>query len=103
MTFEPKISGTRVEGFKATPIFDTQIVRLSEAIEKIHSQEAMDLLLDTFYFTKGCTEKSQDWYAILDWDSIMKISALENAPEDVKEFEEYFGEDWLKHYIRFNH
>lgn len=103
MKFESKISGTRVEGFKTTPIFNSQIVWLSEAIEKIQSQEAMDFLLNTFYFTKGEAEKSHDWCAILDWDSIMKISALENAPEDVKEFEEYFGEDWLLYYIRFNH
>ncbi len=103
MKFEPKISGIRVEGFKATAIFDSQFVWLSEVMEKVQNQKAMDFILDTFRFTKGCEEKSHDWCAILDWDSIMKISALENAPEDVKEFEEYFGEGWLKHYIRFNH
>ena len=103
MKFEPKISGTRVEGFKTTAIFDSQFVWLSEVMEKVQNQKAMDFILDTFRFTKGCEEKSHDWCAILDWDSIMKISALENAPEDVKEFEEYFGEGWLKHYIRFNH
>ena len=103
MKFEPKMSGTRVEGFKTVAIFDSQFVWLSEVMEKVQNQKAMDFILDTFRFTKGCEEKSHDWCAILDWDSIMKISALENAPEDVKEFENYFGEGWLKHYIRFNH
>ena len=103
MKFEPKISGTRVEGFKTTAIFDSQFVWLSEVMEKVQNQKAMDFILDNFRFTKGCEEKSHDWCAILDWDSIMKISALENAPEDVKEFEEHFGENWLKYYIRFNH
>ena len=53
--------------------------------------------------SKGREEKSHDWCAILDWDSIMKISVLENYPEYEKEFIDYFGEEWLKQYIRFNH
>jgi len=103
MQFEPKISGTRVTEFKTKPIFDSQFIWLSEVMEKVQNQKAMDFILDTFRFTKGCEEKSHDWCAILDWDSIMKISVLENSPEEVEEFENYFGEGWLKHYIRFNH
>lgn len=103
MNFEPKISGVKVTGFNITPIFNSQFVWLSEVIEKVQNQKAMDFILDTFRFTKGCEEKSHDWRAILDWDSIFKISALENSPKDVEAFEEYFGENWLKHYIRFNH
>ena len=103
MKFITKISGTRVEDFKTVPIFNSQLVWLSEVMEKVHNQIAMDFILDNFRFTKGYEEKSNDWCAIIDFDDIMKISALENSPEDVKEFEEYFGAGWLKHYIRFNH
>ena len=103
MKFEPKLSGTRVTDFKITPIFGSQIVWLSECMEKIQSQKAMDFLLDEFRFTKGRCERSHDWAAVLDWDTIMKISVLENYPEYEKEFIEYFGDNWLKHYIRFNH
>ena len=103
MNFEPKISGTRVTDFNITPIFDSQFIWLSEAMKKIQNQKAMDYILDTYRFTKGHEEKSHDWCAIIDWDSIYKISCLENYPDYVKEFEDYFGESWLKHYIRFNH
>lgn len=103
MKFEAKISGTKVTDFKITPIFDSQYIWLSEAMAKIQNQNAMNFILDTFRFTKGCEEKSHDWCAILDWDSIMKVSVLENYPEYEAEFVEYFGENWLKHYIRFNH
>lgn len=103
MKFEPKISGTTVTDFNVKPIFDSQVVWLSELIEKIQTQKAMDYILDTFRFTKGCEEKSNDWVAVLNWDSIMKISILETSPETEKELENYFGEDWLKYYIRFNH
>lgn len=103
MKFESKISGTKVTEFKTKPIFNSQLIWLSEVMEKIQNQEAMDFILDTFRFIKGCEVKSHDWCAILDWDSIMKISILENSPEEVEELKNYFGESWLKHYIRFNH
>lgn len=103
MKFEGKISGTKVSEFEITSIFDSQFVWLSEVMEKIQNQKAMDFILDTFRFSKGREEKSHDWCAILDWDSIMKISVLENYPEYEKEFIDYFGEEWLKQYIRFNH
>jgi len=103
MKFEGKISGTKVSEFEITSIFDSQFVWLSEVMEKIQNQKTMDFILDTFRFSKGREEKSHDWCAILDWDSIMKISVLENYPEYEKEFIDYFGEEWLKQYIRFNH
>lgn len=103
MTFEPKISGTRVTNFNITPIFESQFVWLSEAMEKVQKQETMNFLLDTYRFSKGCEEKEHDWCAVIDWDSIYKLSVLENYPEYEKEFIEYFGNNWLKHYIRFNH
>lgn len=103
MKFEPKISGTKVTDFEITPIFGSQFIWLSEAMEVMQRQEAMDYLLDTYRFTKGEAEKSHDWVAIIDWDTNMKLSIMEHYPEYEKELKEYFGENWLKHYIRFNH
>lgn len=100
MKFEPKISGTTVTEFSIIPIFNDQIVSLSQCMEVIKQQEAMDFILDTFRFSL-CA--NGDWRAILDWDSIMKVSVLENYPQYEQEFIDYFGENWLKHYIRFNH
>lgn len=103
MKFESKISGTKVTDFDINPIFDTQFIWLSEAMKTIQNQNAMNFLLDKFRFTKGCEEKSHDWCAILDWDTIYKLSVLENYPQYEKEFINYFGENWLNHYIRFDH
>ena len=103
MKFEPKMSGTRVTEFEITPIFHSQFVWLSEVMEVVKKQETMDFLLDNFRFYKGAEEKEKDWCAILDHDTINKVSVLENYPEYAKEFEEYFGGNWMKHYIRFGH
>lgn len=103
MKFEPKISGTRVTDFKIETIFNSPFVWLSDAMAWISRQEAMDYLLDEFRFSKGSGDKEHDWVAILDFDSIYKLSILENYPDYEKEMIEYFGENWLQHYIRFNH
>ena len=103
MKFEPKISGVRVDDFEIEPIFDSQFVWLSECMEKIKRQETMDYILDTFRFYKGSEEKEHDWVAILDYDTIDKVSIMENYPQYEKELIDYFGENWLKHYIRFGH
>lgn len=103
MKFEPKLSGTRVTEFKITPIFHEQVVWLSEAMKIIKRQETMNFLLDEFRFSKGYEEREGDWVTILDYDTIFKLSVLENYPEYEEEFKEYFGEQWLKNYIRFNH
>lgn len=100
MKFEPKISGTTVTEFSIFPIFTDQIVTLSKCMKIIKRQETMDFILDTFRFSR-CVD--EDWRAILDWDSIMKISVLEKYPQYEQEFIDYFGKNWLKHYIRFNH
>ena len=100
MKFEPKISGTSVTEFIITPIFHKQIVSLAECLKVIQRQEAMDFLLDTFRFSL-C--KDGGWRAVLDWDSIMKLTVLENYPQYEQEFIDHFGEDWTKYYIRFNH
>lgn len=103
MKFESKLSGTKVTEFDITPIFEDQGIWLSEVLSKIKTQKAMDFILDTFRFSKGCNERSNDWIAFLDWDSIMKVSIMEKYPQYEKELIDYFGEGWLKHYIRFNH
>lgn len=103
MKFTAKISGTRVEDFEIKTLFESQFIWLSDLMQKIKRQETMDYLLDTFRFYKGEDEKEGDWVAIIDYDTIYKISIMENYPQYEKELIDYFGENWLKHYIRFNH
>ena len=101
MNFEPKISGTKVTGFTMEPLFCSQVVTLKKCIEKVHRQETMNYILDTFRFIKSgnCGE----WYMIIDHDTDYKLAVMENYPEYEDEFKKHFGEDWIKHYIRFNH
>ena len=106
ITFDPKISGTRVTGTEIDEvmhniIFASQFISLKDCIRKIHRQESMNWLLDTLRFSKG--EHAGDWCAIIDWDSIAKLTILEKYPEVEKQFIEYFGENWMERYIRFNH
>lgn len=100
MTFTTKVSGTRVDDFDIIPLFDTQQITLSMVMNKVTRQETMDWLLDNLRFLKGL---ENDWYAIIDWDSIYKVSILENYPEYEKEMINQFGENWLSYYIRFKH
>lgn len=104
MKFEPKMSGTRVTEFnidKDKIVFDTQFISLDMCIKNIHRQEAMDWILDTLRFTKGT--KDGTWFATIDFDSIYKLTVLEHYPAYEAEFISYFGENWMEHYIRFNH
>lgn len=103
MTFESKISGTKVTDFKIDSIFKGQFILLSEIIEKVHKQETMNWILDKLRFTKCNENYPNEWYCIMDWDTIFKVSVLENYPEYEKEFINYFGENWMNHYIRFGH
>ena len=98
---ESKISGWKVTGFETKPIFDGQVVSLEECMKTIKKQKAMDYILDNFRFSKGMKEGT--WFAILDWDTIMKISIIETNPEEEKQLEEQFGKSWIKNYLRFNH
>ena len=103
MKFEGKISGTMVTEFEITPIFKKQFILLSEVIATVHRQETMDWILDTLRFTK-CNEKyPNEWFCTMDYDTIYKLSVLEKYPEYEEEFINYFGENWMSHYIRFNH
>lgn len=101
MKFEPKMSGTRVTDYSIEEIFDSQYITLTECLEKIHRQETMNYLLDTFRFT--VSDDGKIWFAIIDMDTNYKVAILEKYPEYEKEMIDYFGENWLKHYIRFNH
>lgn len=99
MTFEPKISGTAIKDFEIDLIFEEQIVTLKEVNKKIKKQHTMDFILDNFRFSSW----GDEWVAILDYDTIYKISVLENYPEYEKELSEYFGVSWLNQYLRFGH
>ena len=100
MTFITKMSGTRVEDYDIIPIFDTGYITLKQVMSKVQRQEVMDWILDNIHFIKGTDD---NWIATLDWDTILKLSVLENYPEYEKEFKEHFGDNWINHYIRFNH
>ena len=103
MKFEPKISGTRVYDFDINPVFAKQMISLKDCMTIIQRQETMDFILDNFRFTKANENYPGEWLAVLDWDTIMKISVMENYPDYEKEMINYFGENWMKQYIRFNH
>lgn len=102
MTIVSKISGWSIKDFDIKRVFENQIITLNETIARIKNQKAMDYILDTFRFTKSGTDNGE-WYAILDYDSIYKVSILENYPEYEKELADRFGEEWWKFYLRFNH
>jgi len=103
LTFESKISGTRVDGYEGRGYFHGQIALLSKAM-KLKSQAAMDYLLDKFRFSRiESGEHEGDWVAVIGYDDDYKINILENYPEVAEQLEEYFGKDWVKCYIRFGH
>lgn len=106
MTFEPKMSGTKVTDFEIKPIFNSQFVSLEDCIKADLKQEVMNFILDTLRFYKGDKEEGEtviSWYCIIDYDTIYKLSVLQNYPQYEQELKEYFGDNWLKHYIRFGH
>ena len=104
--FTSKISGTRVTGSEIDEVrdnlvFDSQFITLNSIQEKIHRQESMNWILDTLRFTKSADGKN--WWATISWDSIAGLTVMEKYPEIEKQFIEYFGDSWMKRYIRFNH
>lgn len=106
MKFETKISGTKVTEYgDIKPFFRDIDVTLNECQYYFEKQETMDFVLDNFRFTKAERGDKKEWVCILDSDTRMKISIMEfdDYAEIRKEFEEYFGKNWLNHYIRFNH
>lgn len=105
MKFEPKISGTCVTDFEIECILPEQVNLLSDLTKKIHRQETMDFILNHFRFFKYGDEKKypNEWFVVFDYDTLYKITILEKYPEYEKEMIKYFGENWMNHYIRFNH
>jgi len=106
ITFDPKISGTMVTGSEIDEvlnncIFKSQFITLNDCINNIHRQESMNWILDTLRFTKSAD--GNNWWATISWDSIAGLTVMEKYPEVEKQFIEYFGEDWMNVYIRFNH
>ena len=101
MNIESKISGWKIINFETKPIFDSQVISLENCMRTIKRQETMNFILDTFRFSKGVKEGT--WFTTIDWDTIMKISIMETNSEEEKQLKEYFGESWIKHYLRFNH
>lgn len=99
MQFEPKISGVKVTDFEIEPIFMTEVVTLWEVNHDIKKQEVMDWILDHLRFFKS----GDNWICTMDYDTIYKLTIWEKYPEYEKELIDYFGENWFKHYIRFNH
>lgn len=108
MQFEKKISGTSVR-CDIEPLFESGFISLEDVMEKDLSQETMDFILDNWRFYRG--ERMEDnkgeciWWALIDHDTRCKLAVMENPKysEYKREFNEYFGENWMKHYIRFNH
>lgn len=106
MKFESKISGTRVTDFEIIPLFDETIIPLKKLDEKL-SERSMRWVMDNFYLSqyseKGAEFYGCNFYTTMDYDTVLKLSVLENYPQYEKEFIEHFGENWLNYYIRFNH
>ena len=106
MKFEPKISGVSVSEFgpiKRIPTIAEEIVSLKQ-IDNL-SQRTAQWILDTYNIVSLNPERADDCHygVIMRGDDIVKASILENYPELEKELIEYFGENWLKYYIRFGH
>lgn len=101
MNIESKLSGWKITDFETKPIFNSPILSLEECMKTIKRQETMNFILDTFRFSKGIEDGT--WFAIVDRDTIMKISIMETNPKEENLLEERFGKNWLKYHLRFNH
>ena len=100
---------TAVSGWIEMAKNGDHVTLMVDTAEKMYSKQYMKKNKKMFplmaRFTKPKTYERflRNAYAILDFDTIFKLSVMENYPEYEKEFIDYFGEKWIKHYIRFNH
>lgn len=106
MKFTDKISGTMVTEFEIKPLWNSQVVSLKELDESL-PEEIMRWVMDNFYLSR-MSDKGYEMYGChycttLDYDTIYKLTVWANYPDYVAEFVEYFGENWINHYIRFGH
>ena len=93
------ISGIRVEDFDIDPVFESWFITLDQVTARIHTQKAMDYILDKFRFSAG----RDCWFITINHDEIYKISIMERHPDLDKELTEKVGENWPDYYLRFNH
>lgn len=108
LKFTEKMSGTSVN-LTVDPLFESGFVSLDEVMRADLSQDTMDFVLDNLRFYRG--ERTADnegeciWWTTIDRDTRCKLAVLEKSEyASIKsEFVAYFGEDWMHHYIRFNH
>lgn len=99
MKFEAMMSGIRVTDYEIKPLFDTRIVNLIDFTQKVKNPITINFILENFtVFPQG-----DSWVMVIDYDTMMKISILENYPDYKKEICDYIGEDWLDYYLRFGH
>ena len=108
LRFKEMMSGTSVN-LTIDPLFESGFVSLDEVMKSDLSQETMDFILDNFRFYRGerTTDNADEciWWTTIDTDTRCKLAVLEweEYAEIKDEFVAYFGENWMKHYIRFNH
>ena len=106
--FTEKMSGTSVN-IHVEPLFGYCLVSLEEVMNAELSQNVMNFILDNLRFYRGerTAENSGEciWWAIIDHDTNCKLAVAEKEEyaDYKREFMEYFGENWMKHYIRFSH
>ncbi len=107
MKFESKISGTRVTNYGKIKVFPhllDQIVTLHD-INNLTDKRAVQFILNTYNMVSLNADHANgaNWGAIMSYDDILKVSILENHPDLEAELRDHFGDNWLQHYIRFNH
>ena len=104
MKIEPKMSGWTITEysidvsklpFKEFPY----LIYLDECL-KLNNEKSMEYILENATFVKSSEGR---WGSLFGNDGIMKIAILEFYPEYEAQLTEYFGEDWVNYYLRFNH
>lgn len=100
LNIERKISGWQITNFKIEPVCCELL-----GIKKAKTLKAWEWLEKTYNFPEVKNDKgeTEGKYAWLEHDDIYKIAIMENYPEYEKQLTEYFGKEWLRYYLRFDH